>query len=378
MQLQAFGASDVGLNRQHNEDAYFMDENLGLFVVADGMGGAQAGEIASRIMVYEVHRHLGTLRRMISRYKQSPDSNNRNEIIRYLPTIIEKANERIFAESARDPDKRGMGTTGVLFLPAGEDAFVSHVGDSRLYLFRQGTLFQITEDHSYVMQLYKQGRISAEEMLTHPQKNLILRGVGIEPQVDVDTLFLDIYPGDVFLMCSDGLSDMVPDEDLADLMASYRGRDLVDQAINAANRNGGLDNITVITVEIQQDTTQLTTQLTTSFSRTLGMVEKVDFLQDIFLFKHLTDQECIKLNRFLFESHYPSGAIIIEEGEPGDELFIVAQGQVAIYQGDTHLLNIGPGGHFGELAILRDDLRSATAVPIRPAPTIPNVFPLIS
>ena len=145
-------------------------------------------------------------------------------------------------------------------------------------------------------------------------------------------------------------------------MASYRGRDLVDQAINAANRNGGLDNITVITVEIQQDTTQLTTQLTTSFSRTLGMVEKVDFLQDIFLFKHLTDQECIKLNRFLFESHYPSGAIIIEEGEPGDELFIVAQGQVAIYQGDTHLLNIGPGGHFGELAILRDDLRSATAV----------------
>ncbi len=356
--FRAYGGTDPGRRRDHNEDAYFMDEDTGIFVVADGLGGHNAGEVASRMLVETVMAQSDWIRALVAEHLSEGSKDTRQRLLKYLSKVIEQANERIFTEAQSGAGRRGMATTAVLFVPVGMDAFICHVGDSRLYLMREGQLFQVTEDHSLVMQLYKRGFLKEEELATHPQRNVILRSVGLQATVEVDAIYLDVMPGDLFLLCSDGLSDMVPHEELEGLMRNYRGQRLVDEAIAAANRNGGADNITVLVVQAESEEDYDDTVI---MSR-IGIHQKVEFLQDIFLFERLTDQECLKVNRILYERDYPERSMIIREGEFGDELFIVARGSVGVWRGNVYLTSIGPGGHFGELGMLGSDRRSASVV----------------
>ena len=361
MRIIAHGSTDVGLHRGHNEDSYLVDKKSSIFVVADGLGGHNAGEVASQMFIEEVGRQTPWVESLLETHRLASDEGSRQRILGYLPRIIEQANERIFLDAQRTPGRRGMATTAVLFLPAGDEAFICHVGDSRLYLFRDGKLFRATEDHSLVMQLFKRGHLTEEEIETHPQKNVILRSIGSQPTVEVDTVYLDLLSGDKFLLCTDGLSDMVSEEELADLMAGLRGEELVKQCIDAAKRNGGHDNITVVVVELLDDEAGI--EETDSISQQpqqLGALEKVEFLQDIFLFSDLSNQECLKVNRILYQRDYDVRESIIREGEEGDELYVVARGQVEIWRNQTHLTSIGPGGHFGELGMMGREVRSAT------------------
>ncbi len=360
MRYRAFVASDPGRQRTDNEDAYFVDEARSLFAVADGMGGHNAGEVASATVADEVERQAPWLEKLLTAHRKQQTQSTRQALLRFLPGVIEAANERVFQEAQRDTSKRGMGSTAIVFVPAEEDAFIGHVGDSRLYLFRAGQLFRITEDHSLVMQLFKRGLLREEELSTHPRKNVILRSVGGQPTVEVDTLYVDVYPGDRFVLCSDGLSDMVSEPELADLLAAFSGEQLVQAAVDTANRNGGLDNITVVLVEALLDDEQ--PHDLTEPGVTMGLAEKVEFLQDIFLFAELSDQECVKVNRILYERTVRAGAPIVREGELGEELFMVARGSVQVRRGDVHLVDIGAGGHFGELGMLGQDRRSASVL----------------
>jgi PPM family protein phosphatase len=230
-------ASDTGRRRRRNEDNYVVAPPL--FAVADGMGGAQAGEVASRLAASAL---------------EGGDSNGLDGPER-IDSLIQEANRRIYDRASTDPTASGMGTTMTVALVEGMTVAIGHVGDSRAYLVRGERMEQLTEDHSLVNELLKTGKLSAEEAQVHPQRSVITRAVGTDPDVDVDRFTIEAEEGDVFLICSDGLSDMVEDEEILELV--HGNREDLDQAVRAlvaaANRGGGEDNITAIAFRISAE-----------------------------------------------------------------------------------------------------------------------------
>ncbi len=225
--------TDPGRTRRHNEDAYVIEPPL--FAIADGMGGAQAGEVASRLAtaaLKEAGANCGGERR--------------------IADLIQEANRRVYDRSSSDPNTSGMGTTITVALVEDDRVSFGHVGDSRAYLIRNARMEQLTEDHSLVNELLKTGKLSREEAETHPQRSVITRALGTDPDVDVDTFSVQAETGDLFLLCSDGLTDMVPEDSILEVVE--RHREDIDGAlralVKAANRGGGQDNITVVAFEI--------------------------------------------------------------------------------------------------------------------------------
>jgi PPM family protein phosphatase len=225
--------TDPGRTRRHNEDAYVIEPPL--FAIADGMGGAQAGEVASRLATAAL--------------KEAGANGGGERRISYL---IQEANRRVYDRSSTDPNTSGMGTTITVALVEDDTVAFGHVGDSRAYLIRDAQMEQLTEDHSLVNELLKTGKLSPEEAVTHPQRSVITRALGTDPDVDVDTFSVRAVTGDLFLLCSDGLTDMVSEESILDVVE--RNRNDIDVAlralVKAANRGGGQDNITVVAFEI--------------------------------------------------------------------------------------------------------------------------------
>jgi serine/threonine protein phosphatase PrpC len=230
-------ASDTGKKRRRNEDSYVVAPPL--FAVADGMGGAQAGEVASKLAAAALED------------TDSGSSSGQERVV----SLIQEANRRVYARANTDPATSGMGTTMTVALVEGQVVTIGHVGDSRAYLVRAGRLEQLTEDHSLVNELLKSGKLSPQEAETHPQRSVITRAVGTDPDVDVDAFAVDALEGDVFLLCSDGLTDMVDDEGILDVVERYH--DDLDRVakslVSAANRGGGEDNITVIAFTMTAD-----------------------------------------------------------------------------------------------------------------------------
>jgi PPM family protein phosphatase len=225
--------TDPGRTRRHNEDAYVIDPPL--FAIADGMGGAQAGEVASRLATAAL---------------KEGGANGGGE--RRIADLIQQANRRVYDRSSSDPNTSGMGTTITVALVEDDQVAFGHVGDSRAYLIRDAQMEQLTEDHSLVNELLKTGKLSPEEAETHPQRSVITRALGTDPDVDVDTFSVRAESGDLFLLCSDGLTDMVSEDSILDVVE--RNRDDIEGAlralVKAANRGGGQDNITVVAFEI--------------------------------------------------------------------------------------------------------------------------------
>jgi PPM family protein phosphatase len=229
---QRAAITDAGRRRRRNEDAYVIEPPL--FAVADGMGGAQAGEIASRIAASTLRGSSGPA---------GADA---------VVALIQEANRRVYEAAASDEAHSGMGTTMTVALVGDDSVCIGHVGDSRAYRIRDERLEQLTEDHSLVAELVRSGRLSKEEADVHPQRSVITRVLGTDPDVDVDAFSVEARPGDVFMICSDGLTSMVDDETILGIVEKNRsdlertGRELVD----AANKGGGEDNITILLFEI--------------------------------------------------------------------------------------------------------------------------------
>jgi PPM family protein phosphatase len=224
--------TDPGRRRRRNEDAYVVQPPL--FAVADGMGGAQAGEIAARIAA--------------SVLRDSSGESGEAAIV----ALIQEANRRVYEAAATDETQAGMGTTVTAALVEEDAVRIGHVGDSRAYRIRDGKLEQLTEDHSLVGELVRSGKLSPEEADVHPQRSVITRVLGTDPDVDVDTFAVEAQEGDIFMLCSDGLTSMVDDKAILGLVESRR-EDLGKAAralVDAANKGGGEDNITVILFEV--------------------------------------------------------------------------------------------------------------------------------
>jgi PPM family protein phosphatase len=235
------GVTDPGRKRRRNEDSFVIEPPL--FAVADGMGGAQAGEVASRLAAAafrEFHE------------ADALDSEER------VAAIIQEANRRIYERASSDAQASGMGTTITAALIDGDQLAIGHVGDSRAYRLRAGVLEQLTDDHSLVADLVRSGRLTPEEADTHPQRSVITRALGTDSEVDVDTFMVEVEVGDVFLLCSDGLTSMVGDEEIHHLVSGASGLEQAAKAlVKAANRAGGEDNVTVVLFALGGDKEEL-------------------------------------------------------------------------------------------------------------------------
>ncbi|MBA3717690.1 MAG: Stp1/IreP family PP2C-type Ser/Thr phosphatase [Actinobacteria bacterium] len=231
---QVVSLSDTGRKRRHNEDSYVCEPPL--FAIADGMGGAQAGEVASELAANALQEHAG-----------EPGAGEKRVV-----ELIQEANRRVFDRANEDSALSGMGTTLTLALAEEGKVSVGHVGDSRAYLLRDGKLDQITEDHSLVAELTRAGKLSEEEAETHPQRSVITRALGTDRDVDVDAFTVETHDGDVFMLCSDGLTSMVEDKAILEILEKRRGnlKRAGQDLVKAANRSGGEDNITVLLFEI--------------------------------------------------------------------------------------------------------------------------------
>jgi serine/threonine protein phosphatase PrpC len=241
MTLQAWCQTDVGLRRDNNQDSFLIDESLGLFLVADGMGGHRGGEVASKLAVETVRDVVQQSLRESGARKPNPRA--------LMSKAYEAACARIYDESQKPgSDLQGMGTTLVAAFMLGDTLYVGNVGDSRAYLFTKDQLWQITEDHSLVNEQLRAGLLKESDVDKFAAKNVITRSVGFEREVQVDIIERTMQPGDMVLICSDGLSGMVTDAKIAEILRATPTKDIVAKCITEAKANGGDDNVTTLVI----------------------------------------------------------------------------------------------------------------------------------
>ncbi len=351
MQITSSARTDVGQVRFTNEDSFYRDDEYCIFAVADGVGGSRGGDTASRLFCDVLRERREDFHGALS--KASEGSDQRQKVLSLLEGTFQEASERIYRLSEKQPELRGMATTGVILVIGPSGAALGHVGDSRAYLVRSQDIRPLTVDHTLAQEMLAQGLIEVSELESFPHKNVLARAVGQLPTVRVDTTWLDVSGGDSFLLCTDGLYGKLTTEELQE----YVDQEDLQTAVTIANDRGGEDNITGVVVRIGQDE---------SPRRALDTQSKILCIQSMFLFRYLNYQELLRILKIVYEEHYERGKPIFKEGEVGDALYMVFAGTVDVRKGSYHLTTIGPGGHFGELAFMDGHPRSATVVATEP------------
>jgi serine/threonine protein phosphatase PrpC len=351
MRLLAYGHSDVGKVRKNNEDSYLIDDAHGLFAVCDGVGGVAGGEVASamtvRLLAEKRKAESPRLRELGAQGTETALSG----LVDHLDEALSAASEAVFDRGADDKSLTGMSTTAVAMAATGSRAALAYVGDSRIYLLRKGKLYQLSEDHSLAWELYRQGVLNSDDLTTFRYKNVIVRAIGQHPTVNVDTTIVEVMPDDVFLLCSDGVSDQMTDADIARVLTEERAEDAPGKLVELANLAGGKDNITAVVIRAEGQGINLPHMPTQ---------EKVLALGAFFLFKDLTFQQTMRMLKIVEEKRYHVGDVVIREGELGADLFLLVRGFLSVTKDGVELNTLSKGKHFGELALISDQVRSAT------------------
>ena len=358
LKCDASAASHQGMVRENNEDAWLCDAELGLFVVADGMGGHSAGEIASQHACEVVKQRIAEARPLIRSLRRDSPQEDWAELQQVIERAIGEACRSIHDIAAKDPTKQGMGTTLTLLVVAGDQGIMGHVGDSRLYLSRGGQIYQLSEDHTYVWQMMQKGRMSPEEARFSPFSHLLTRAVGQQPQVEVDTLLFDLVPGDALILCSDGLHDYVhePAQDLQPFLEGDGAEGVADALVQWALGNGGEDNVTAVVVRLRGEALQHHEQVTLQFST----------LQKTTLFRYINYEEMLRALNVVEIEEVEAGSFIVAEGDEGQELFVLLSGEVVVTKAGEILRELSPGAHFGEMALINRAPRSASVRALTP------------
>lgn len=251
MEYKAYGLTDVGKARTNNEDAFFSTDREGIFLVSDGMGGHKAGEVAS-----------GLTKEIVS--KRLLEHISDESIEETMREAIIEANNKVRETSQKDSEQEGMGCTCVVLTLKEQHFHLAHVGDSRIYLYRKGDLKQLTRDHSFVEELFIRGLIKEEEKAGHPFRNQITRYIGSSQKLEIDVTSGPVWNGDTFLLCTDGLTEMVSDVKIKEfLLRELPPKETVEELVNEALKNGGKDNVTVVVVRV-------TSKKTSFFKKILG------------------------------------------------------------------------------------------------------------
>lgn len=350
MHLRFDGATDIGCVRARNEDDFLVDAELGLAVVADGIGGLARGDVAATVACRAVREHLRRYRRDLDAFRFDPVAYKRERVEDRLREAVQHANSEVFHAGIALSDGKGMGCTLEAALVIEQTAFVAHVGDARTYLIDGGGACRaITEDHSVVQEKVRKGLMTAEEARTAPGRNLITRAVGHLPTVRVDTQSLRVDVGHRLVLVTDGVTRYVEDAEVGLVchLGDHRGpHDLVE----LARSRGGVDNITAVVAScVAHPPLPVDARL-------------LDELRRSWLMCKLTARELRAVAEVAEVRDYKAGRVLFRENTPGDELFIVLDGEVTVTRGGKALAVCRAGDLVGEIALLDPPARSATAL----------------
>ena len=356
MELRVATRTDVGRVRTNNEDNFFADPNLGLFIVCDGMGGHSAGEVASKTACEVITREIASAGKIREKFLASGKSGDVKTVAKMVEAAIHTACKEVYKKASRNPELAGMGTTCTVVLIAGHNkGILGHVGDSRLYVVRQNMVHQLSDDHTYVNELVKRGALSREQARNHPQGNVLSRALGVQPTVPVDTMIFDIDPGDTYLMCSDGLYNYYADPtEITRVIGEPDIEQSLNQLIDRAMERGGHDNLTGIVLRVGGTPPPA--------DAAVAAEQRIAILKRIPIFAHLSYNELVKVVGLTQLVKVKSGETFIREGEPGDELYVVLAGEVNVVKGGQHITQLKAGAHIGEMALIDNAMRSATIV----------------
>lgn len=340
LRLHSAALSDIGRKRTNNEDAFVADPALGLYAVADGMGGHANGEVAAQLAIESLRRAIA--KAPDAEFLQQPSVANRRRLLQWLVQTVQAINAAIHARAQEDFKLRGMGCTLDVALIRGGGVFTAHVGDSRIYVLRDDTLYQLTEDHNFAQMLLAEGIIPKEEVAKHPQRNMLTRGLGPFPTVQVDSAFFELVVGDVYLLCSDGLHGEVPDARLKPLLAQppeSAARELIQAALDA----GGRDNVTAVVFQVAQSPQ--------SHSGMIGAETTRRVLARSSMFAAFTESELMRVQKIAVGRIAKQGEMVLTQGCAVDELFMVTDGKLAVLRDGERFGSLGPGDPFGAMAL---------------------------
>lgn len=340
MQKEAYAQSDIGRRRQENQDAFLIDDDLGLYIVCDGMGGHAAGDVASshaiRITADIVRRQCHSIREALDR----PDG--RSAAIRIATETVRETCQQLYFMATNDPELAGMGTTLTMLLTVQDKALLAHVGDSRLYLLRGRKLHQLTHDHTLANELIQTGRIAHDSPDVARFSHVLTRSVGSHESVDVETLLFDLLPGDRFLMCSDGLSNYFEnDREIVSLLSLENLKHVPVALTDLANDRGGNDNITCVVVSISAKTSKSAEEFQAS----------LDALKPTFLCRGLTLAQRMRVAGAGHVQRFPAGECIVKKGDQRSGIYVVINGSCVITSETGSTATLAPGQCFGEMAL---------------------------
>lgn len=358
--VSAWGLTDVGNVRNVNEDGILMKPALGLFAVADGMGGYPAGEVASRVALESLAEHLASHREVLQRV-----SDDRSKATELLPSMadaaFQSASARVFeqAKAMRSGSGQTIATTLTMMLVVGNRGVMAHVGDSRIYLLRDNQIYLITEDHNHLQILIKNG-LDPRNAARVPNARALTRAIGPQPRVEVDTLSFVPMPDDLYLLCTDGLHALLSRDEVAQLLRSPEHERIPERCVALAKERGAPDNVSCVVVKVSA--AQVEVKGTVADKARLEM----DALSRLELFGNLEYLDILELMGRFEERQVKTGEVIFRQGSTGTEMYVIVEGRVALRRDNKLIRFLEAGSHFGEFALIDQEPRSATVVAVEP------------
>ncbi len=352
MQVKYAGRTDVGLVRRQNEDSHFVDPQLQLFIVCDGVGGRAGGAEASRVASEHIAAEVAKSRALIRDFANNAGSATRRDIGAVLENAISSASAAVRRAAAASADFSGMATTNVTLMVAGGHAFIGHVGDSRVYLVRQGVMHPLTEDHSVMNDMKRRGRVQERGHIGQTFTEALTRALGVLDSARVDLLDLELIPGDRFILCTDGIHGVLGDDQMQVVVPRGSVEEVADDLIEAALQRGAPDNATALVLDVLDDK---------STDRAMLVRRRLEALQGVSMFRYLPYADLIRVAGIATERVIKPGTELCTEGEFGESLFIILEGAAVVLKGDgVTIAELQPGQHVGEMSLIERAPRSAT------------------
>lgn len=343
--------TDVGAVRTRNEDNLLVDPNVQLFVVCDGVGGRAGGAEASQIAVNSIGAAVAKHKKEIEEFSEGIGQTARRDVALFLERAISDASRTIRHHALANTELSGMATTAAALLVAGNQAFVAHVGDSRVYLVRANSLHLLTEDHSLLNDMRRRGRAIDASSMAAGYQEALTRALGVLDTARVDLLDLEVLPADRFVICSDGVHGVVGEELMQQLVVQGAPQLAADELIEAALQKGAPDNATAIVVDVLDDSAQ---------DRAIRVRRRLEAIQAVTIFRYLPFADLMRVAGIARELRWPAGSPFFREADAGDSMYILLSGQVAVAKNGIELSVLQPGAHFGEMALIERAPRSAT------------------
>jgi serine/threonine protein phosphatase PrpC len=348
LHARAVAYSDVGREREQNEDAHLVDDDLGLYVVSDGMGGHAAGEVASATAVTAVGRVIRSAQAQVEQARRG--ELDAEQLRALVEQAVQAASSEVYQLACTNRARSGMGCTLSMLLVAGARAVLAHVGDSRIYLVREGHASQLSVDHTLGQELVRAGHVSSTQAKEHPYAHVLTRSVGTQPAVQVDTLVFDVLPGDRFVLCSDGLSNYIESlEWLARQLGQQDFEASAEELVSYANQAGGKDNITAVVVRIDAKAPGAP-----DFELLRhGVQSKLTAFASVFLVEDLPLELRARVLQYCKTVAYQPSELVVAQGGECRTLFVVTEGQFALIRGGQQLSVLGPGEFAGLTTLLQ-------------------------